>query len=448
MQTPGESTLKTAPLRDLADDAALAADPFESARRLDVRGHRIHVAAAALYCFSVAIAQAPEGISLGLLLFMAVVRLRFTWRTYALVLRQPVVIAFSAWAAWTALSLAWTPDVQQGIDELQDFRVLLVMGAFWPVLDRMPLFIGSLLAGIATQNIVQLATLPSELQKLDPRDGLRVRGLLQPIQTGAFCAAAIAWHLASALLARGRTQILSWTGLVLAAVGLLITGSRGPWLSAAASVPLATIWLAFRYRAARLPAVLLIAGALLTSVAAWPLIGDKIEGRIQSAVEQWHAAVDEGDYSTDVGLRVMLAKWSWRFLEERPLTGHGAGSFHSKILASAEYPQLIQRFPDKKPEFFAPGHPHSSPMHVLASTGAVGGVLFLATILLLLVAAVRNRHDTPYSAVHGFVLLGWLIGSLFDCYHLNAHQFGLFALLVTFTLAHRPRITPAMPIAG
>lgn len=446
MTRPDVSILKGELLGTSARHSTLLPDPTERSRHLDPRGHAIHTVAAAAYCFCVTLVQAPEAISLLVLGVIALLRLRYTWRSYRVLLRSPVIIAFLAWSGWTLASLLWSRDPSEGLDELRDFRVLLVPAALWPVLDRVRLFVIAFLSGIAVQNLVQLGMLPHAMNTVQEGQSLRVRGLLHPIQVGALAAAAIVWHLGAILLTRGRQQALAAAGLLLAAAGLMLSGSRGPWLSAAASAPLAVIWSAARFRGARKPALILIIMAALAGTGLWFTVGEAIQTRVTLAIEQWKRA-DEGNYASDVGLRVMLNHWAWRFAQEKPFIGYGAGSFRERVLASPEYAQLTTDFPATDPDFFAPGHAHSTPMHILATTGGIGGALFLITLALLAVNCLRDRIDSPWAPVHAFVLLGWVIGSCFDAYHLNAHLFGVFALLVTFTLPCRPPTRPALPLS-
>ena len=94
----------------------------------------------------------------------------------------------------------------------------------------------------------------------------------------------------------------------------------------------------------------------------------------------------------------------------------------------------------RKPEhapYMLRSHPHSTYLHLLGCTGLIGGSLFAAVGLLARGRSWHTPADSPYVDGTLFVLLTWLIGAVFDCYHLNGQLSGLFAVIVTLTLKHR-----------
>ncbi len=428
----------------------LAVDLFEEVAQRDPIGHRVHVVVAMLYCVSVAISQAPEAISIAMLAGCAVLRLPKTWRLYPILLKQPVAIAFSAWSAWQLASVAWSPDPKQGFDEVLDYRVLFVVSTMWPVMSRLPWFVACVLAGAAAQPFGQVVQL---LEGRNQGGGiLRVHGMLHAIQTGALLAAAMVWHLGPAMLSSGWWRRVSWAGLVLSAAGLFLTGSRGPWLSALVSIPMAIVYLGVRFRAAR-PALGVFIVSIAVLAAGWMVlpqrwkapIDQQIRTRLNTAITEYRQAIEDQKYDSDVGLRVKNANWSLQFFMERPYMGAGAGSFRSKVLATADYPEIVKRFPNTQADFFSQGQPHSTYLHVASATGLIGLILFGATVVFALIRCIRDRLDTAYAPVHLFVLIGWLVGAAFDSYNLNAHEFGLFALVITFTCAYRARVKAPVP---
>jgi O-antigen ligase len=426
-----------------ADVTIASTDPFEAVARRDPIGHAIHTLIAALYCFAVALVQGAEAVAIILLLACAVIRLWATWRLYAALLRQPLAIAFIAWSAWLALSGAWSVDPEQALDEIRDYRVLFVVGAIWPVLDRVGLYVAALLIGVLTQNVAQVV----QLIRGEWQAGgiFRVRGFLHPIQTGALCAAAIVWHLGPAMLARGWWRFASIAGLIAAGGGLVLTGSRGPWLSAMVSVPLAVVCVAWRFRRARRPAIVLAIASLVAAASVGLTASEQVSRRVRSAIDEV-AAASEGSYASDVGGRIFSWERSWAIFRDHPLAGAGAGSYQAIVLKTPEYADVVARSPGTPPSYFAQGHPHSTYFHALAATGAIGAGLFGMTVLLLLRNALRDRPDHAYAPLHACVLIGWLIGAAFDCYNLNAHLFGVFALLITFTLRNRPPLNAPAPV--
>jgi O-antigen ligase len=131
------------------------------------------------------------------------------------------------------------------------------------------------------------------------------------------------------------------------------------------------------------------------------------------------------DYNTDVGQR--LARWSaaLQVAIDRPLAGAGAGGYALAIDALG-YGALARRNE----------HAHSTYLHEAATTGVVGLGLMLASFGLCLRRLPAGEAAAPYAGGTLFVLFGWLVGGLFDCYQLNGTMFGLFAFIAALGLKH------------
>ena len=91
----------------------------------------------------------------------------------------------------------------------------------------------------------------------------------------------------------------------------------------------------------------------------------------------------------------------------------------------------------EKAEGLLRAHPHSVYLYVLACTGAIGGVLFLAVTISLIRQCWRDPPDHLYADGAFIVLIGWFIGAAFDCYNLNGHMFGILTMVVAVTLSGR-----------
>jgi O-antigen ligase len=412
------------------------------ARQRDPIGHRLHLLLALAHVFTLPLSTAGSSVTFALLLVYAILRLPSTWRCYTALLRVPIVWVLVLWTGWMALSLAWSPDPRQGVEELWTMRMALLPPALWPVLDRAPWIIGAALLGVLGQQVAQLLQY-THLLNLRPQEPPgRLGGWIHPIQTGAWCAAAMCWYVSAILTGHGRGRWILAAGLVLAAIGLLATESRGPWLAAVLALPAALLVIALRRpRSWRAAVVLLVAG-LLGAAVVWPIAGDAVSARVQQAVEDYQAARDDGIYSTNIGLRVGQWRWTWDIFTGAPVVGVGAGGFRT---AQAQQPLFREALRDRsdKADKMTRDHPHSTTLYVLATTGAIGGAIVLAAMVLALLAAWRDRPDHPWSGGTFFLLIVWLIGAQFDCYNLNGHLLGLFMLAVTLTLPCRPPVEVA-----
>jgi O-antigen ligase len=212
------------------------------------------------------------------------------------------------------------------------------------------------------------------------------------------------------------------------------------WLAAAAGLPLTWLTIAWRRPAARPMTLVLVAAVAAGGLAIWPFAGRMISQRISQAMRQVDAA-EQGNYRSDVALRMIHWRWAWRMFELAPIIGAGGGEFRRHAAEMPEYEELVRARPAKA-EDFARDHAHSTYLHVLACQGAVGGLLLLGTGVLLARAAWRARVGHVFADGTAFVLLAWLIGAQFDCLHLNGHTFGLLALTAAVSLAPRAGATP------
>src|SRR5689334_7276427 len=140
----------------------------------------------------------------------------------------------------------------------------------WPVLDRLPWLIGSALLGVLAQNGVQLMQALGWMapRTSDPAD--RFAGLTHAIKTATWCCAAMCWNLSAILRATGLKRWASLGLFAAATAGLVLSGSRGPWIAAAVTMPLMLLTIVIRRPSIRRAAVILSIGGLLVAGAAWP----------------------------------------------------------------------------------------------------------------------------------------------------------------------------------
>jgi len=432
--------------------AAKIDERFAEVRERDAVGHRVHVAFAMAHAFALPLAPAPEAIAFGLLVLYAVIRLPNTWRLYPRVLRAPALLAFAAWMAVHAASILWSIDQAEGLTELKAFRVILLPLALWPVLDCVAWILGSLLGGVLVMNGIQMAQLLN-LFGLSTQGDDRARALLHPIQTSAFSLAAVTLYVAAAAPAarawaagakRWLLATLGGGGAALA--GLVFAGSRGAWIAAAVVLPIMIIVIVVRRgMSARALAISIVVLAGLVAPVGY-FGGGYVVRRVHDGIAEYRAAIHEGDYLSGVGKRVVMLIWAWRFFEESPAFGRGAGSFRELTRDTAEYAAMLAESHvvrrsmergDGGDGRLTAAHPHSMYLHVLTSTGILGAVPFVAFLVLVVRQVIRSPRDHPFALAMPFVLLGWLIGTQFDCFNLNGHLFGLLGLVMACTLPGR-----------
>ncbi len=235
------------------------------------------------------------------------------------------------------------------------------------------------------------------------------------------------WHLSGALHWRGRAALLavSLAGGLAASAGLLFSGSRGPWLGALTAVPAGLIVIAVRRRETRRTALVLALAATGLAAASWPWTGHFVRLRAGQALEQVQAAIGpEAEYDSDVGRRIEWWGMSARVVAAHPLGGTGGGAFDDEVAAMGRT-DLGQR----------EHHAHSLYLHEAATLGLPGLALALVVLGLTAWRAWRTPPVQPYADGTFFVLVGWLIGAVFDCYQLNGTMSGLFGMIALIVLA-------------
>jgi O-antigen ligase len=442
----------------LLESGRAAAEELETARLLsdaksrDPLGYRLHVAFAMLYLFVLPIATSAEGISFAILIVCALVRLRSTWPTYRALARDKVLWLFFITAVILGLSTLWIGDgidresaVDEGLTELKAFRVIALPLALWPVLEAAPFLIAAFLLGVFGLDLIQLAQ-RLNLFGLELQGADRARGLIHPIQSGAFNLAALTWYVAAILrvnpprTSRGLLMVAGLTaGTLAATMGLIFAGSRGVWVAAIVALPLAWVIIALRAGRVRRAALLLLpaaaALALVLTAGGWRYALDRYE---DARVDYRDAQA--GDFTGSFGQRILMARWAWGFFLDSPIYGNGAGSFRELSRQTPEFAKLEERYPMRaENDKFTPAHPHNAYLHMLYATGILGGAVFALLLMLVAWRAWQERADHIFAGALFFVLLGWMIGTLSDCYTLNGHLFGLFGFIVALALCGRAK---------
>ncbi len=401
-----------------------ATSPFADARRADSRGHALHLGAAALYLVLLASTTAGKDFGAIPLIVVALLRLRHTAPCYAILLRDWIVLGMAAWIAALALSLLWSSDPAMGAEHLRAFRPVIVSLALWPLLDRPRPLVAAFVAGCLVQVVVQ-GLQAAEVLGLSPGMNGRLYGTLHPIQTATMLAAASLWCWAGVATTPARRP--GWlVALLIAgtatAVGVVLTGSRGPWIALA----VAGAWLAavclVRIPRSR-PRVLVGAAMLLVAgLAAWPVVGGFVQHRVEQARADLAAAGD-GRFDTDVGFRLESYRVAASLAAEHPLVGHGAGSFGVEAVR-------------KSPEFDWSMIPNA---HSVWLTSAVEtGVPVLIMVLALFTAATlrnaRRAATDPLAAGTSAVLVLLVVAGCFDTAHHSGSMNGLIQLALVLSI--------------
>jgi hypothetical protein len=170
-------------------------------------------------------------------------------------------------------------------------------------------------------------------------------------------------------------------------------------------------------------------------------LGGRIVRRADMAIREVSEALHGQNLTSDNGARVQMAQWAIKAVQERPLTGIGAGGYQSfcrsQLVAAGKDPESVKTFE----------HAHNSILHIAATLGLVGVAIALSVVVTSLWGAFgdlsREQWGT-YAAGPGTALIGLYLVSMTDPVHFNTQT----AILLGILLALSPVWKPARPVAS
>ncbi|MBC7771697.1 MAG: O-antigen ligase family protein [Pyrinomonadaceae bacterium] len=430
--------------------SVVAEELFLQQRRVDPFGHRLHAWLAAVWCF---LACSPTSfLELGILPvgICFLIRLPRHIRTDGRLLHLPTIWFALAWIAWIWASLSWSSNASIGIEEAGAARFAFALVLLWPVLDRRTLLIKALLLGFLAANVAQAFHAIGTAFNIEsitfPRMPHRNSGWWQPVVGGTMLTAGLGLHLPAMLTGKGRVRVIGFLGVLLCIVGVIATGSRGAWLASASLCVIALVWGLTRRGWPRVSwGHLPLIGALgvVLAVGGYKTLWPTLSERGRAGIVEVRRAITDKDYTSDTGARILMAQMAIDALVQKPLNGIGAGSFkgwgrgHLADLGREKEARLI------------PDHAHNTFLHVAATTGVVGVVLFGGLIIL----SVRGGFWTPrasadetdarakiagYEAGPVFGLIGLVLASPFIVIQVDAQPSAMLWILIVLCLRGRP----------
>jgi hypothetical protein len=390
------------------------------------------------------------------LLLVSVARARATGRALALFFQTPMWWLLLAWATWQGISLLWSPDAAQGVDEITSMRWAWSLLLVFPLLRHRRALVAAMAAGFLAGNLSQVAhglggALGVEWLRFD-RASMRNSGWWDPVVGGTLLVGALGLHLPAAMLGAGgasvspvREGLPRWAGVLGSAITLIAifaTGTRGAWL---AGVGLVVIVGAVAI--ARAPGALSwrrmgmgFAGAAVVAIAAWLFAGEAIGGRVREARGEIARAM-EGDYGTYTGQRILMAKWAAEAFGARPVGGVGAGGYKAWVWEKLE----AEGVPESERGVGA--HAHNMVLHVAATAGVAGVVVFALAWVVAVRAGVTqsSKFKVQSSKMEGYdygpacALVGLLLAGATDAVHVNAQTAAMWLALVSLCPVWRMR---------
>ncbi len=353
---------------------------------------------------------------------------RITWA----LLRQPVTLAFLAWAGWCAALIAYLPSQREAWNELAAARWSWALLALPFVGFARSRWILCIAIGFFCVNVGQLVEaighqfhIPALEFKNYPD---RLSAWLDPVSGATAMTAALGLVLPLAFMGRGNHRTLAIIASVAGFAGIIATGSRGAWIAASLLV-LAVGVATFTRSGSRLSSrsrTMVVAVTLLVALCGGILARGIVVPRFEYAVNDLSRVVNHGDYSSDTGLRLFVAQRAVHFVMAHPMTGVGPGQFQTEVIAAIDPAEESLRAR-------VPAHAHNTILHLAATTGVPGVLLWLLLYALGLrnawAHASRGGWDT-LSAGPFFGLLGLAFVSGTDVVQLNQQSCAMLFVLM------------------
>lgn len=389
----------------LSSQGALAAHERQS-HRVGL-GHRIHTWLAMLTLVGICLPTFLTELSIIPLAAFSLLRAHRIWRCWIYAALSPVGLLMLVLVGWAWLSLLWTPDRTQGLDELWNTRWALLPGLLWPVLDQRRRLIGALVVGMLLGNLSQVSHAIGTHFQIDalrfPLAQDRNSGWWGAVRGGVMLTGALGLHLPAAFLGRRRVRALGIAGTVVTLLGILATGTRGAYL-AAFGIIVVVVFVAMvrRLRSGErltrrtimpmgIGALLVVAGAIVLG----PHLGPQMARRFDAARQDLSRAIEQKDFYTDTGGRLLMA---WKGIEAtraHPLLGVGVGGYKAWCHADLKRQGIDPRTRNIH------AHAHNAYIHIACTFGLPALLVAMTIIAAAVVGGLRGglRSDGTHTPI-------------------------------------------------
>ncbi|MFG0247178.1 MAG: O-antigen ligase family protein [Phycisphaerales bacterium JB052] len=343
---------------------------------------------------------------------------------------QPLILATLALIAFMFLALSWSPDRYNGLAEIGQLRWLFVMGFLFPIIEHRTTLVYALCIGLAMGQIGQVFDAFDGLgiepvAKLVENHPGRIAGWWHPVVGGGLLVAGMGLHLPAAMLGTGRMRIIGLLGLTITGVGVLATGTRGAW---GAALLLLVLGVVLVLRMKRVPikrVIAVVALGLIAVATAGFVLRDSIMIRVNETRTELRE-IEAGDLDSYSGRRVRMAQEAIEAFAQHPIVGVGTGGY--------------ERWCEQQGQRFG-AHAHNSTLHIGATLGIIGLMLWAIVLFVTLRNAWRwglTSPANPYAMGPMLGITGLLLASLTDSVHINAQSVAMLGVLLALCPAYAP----------
>jgi len=420
------------------------------AKDRDPYGDIAHLIIAVLFLITIPINPVAASIGFGVLTFYWLLRLHVTWQCITPLLVHPIVVCVAFFCAWSALSLLWSNDVENGLGHLRSMRIFFVLFLLWPIVPHWKWLLGGLVIGVFILNVSQFF----EALQMVQGDGVisRTSGSIggHPPSAGLWCATSLLVLLGTLKKMRSWQFAVSIIAIAFAIVGCVISSGRGNLIGLGLAIFLLVLFKSHSKKSYKLIASTVVTSIIL-SVVVWntPKIGTFLQLRANQAINGFSSFIQHDNPKTSTGIRLAWWSSSIRAAKNHPIVGVGLGGFSTWTIEDDGFASYHERWPEfTSKTIVGVSHPHSMYMSTLAEGGIIGSFLLFAIVFYSSVTSWRIRKQSNGSLIICGILVLWLIAGFFDPFQYHAQTLSIFCLVITLAMYFdvlTPLSTPQRP---
>ena len=335
-------------------------------------------------------------------------------RKFEQIKSSPVAISILAFLLLHFLGFLWLDA--ESINPFKSFLLLLVPIILTSVKkEYVPKIFGSFIAAMTISEILVYKNILLNYEKLSTIDPSDFMPFLSHITYNPFLAFAI-----SVLIIIGVNQktdskykYIVWFFVSSMIINMFLTGGRAGQIALLVCL---SILIVYYFRNKKI--IMLSSGSLMPIVLLFMyFINPIFQNRLNQAVGD--VTTFDQNRNTSVGERLQWTINSVELIKEKPLIGHGTGSFEKN------YERIHNKL---TPNFIMAANPHNNYILVLVQFGIVGLLVFLSIFYTQIRSFVRTPSSFEYKPLKLILPVMFMVICLSDTYLWGHHTQALFAL--------------------
>lgn len=323
------------------------------------------------------------------------------------------------WLAWTALSIAWSPDQVTGIDRLWNLKFFAWIPLLWPLHRQWKWLLGGFLFATAVLQGIQIS---GEFFGRTYKGQSLGRGSRHPTMAGMWNAVALSCWLFLSVAAGWRSLLLSVPMAILSSFGFFWAGQRAAVIGILTELAIANTVLAFVARDWIRKALARCVIGTVIVLCVYFVAGSSLRIKVLQAARETTQSL-QGDAPQIIEARLAMWKLSLLAWRASPVCGVGLGGYQG---ATAN---IDVKYDRENLHVFKT--PHSTYVTILTESGAIGLSLFLAWTAAFFVRSIACLRLEPVrvGAFGGAII--WFTAAAFDTFTAR----GVFLSLGTIMIA-------------